>query len=131
MQPEGICPVRFPFFPICVVRTDCQCAGNAAAQYRQIGRQCLIGKKFAGGLYLFALGCQKKVLLADTFGGGAGMAMWQAVRLTDARLVMRVYTLQLYLDFQRLLRYWAGIAHMLGMELPVNFADSPTRRQHH
>ena len=30
MQPEGICPVRF-LFSICVVWTDCQCAGNAAA----------------------------------------------------------------------------------------------------
>ena len=37
-------------------------------QYRQIGRQHLDWAKFSGGLYLFALGLSKKVLLADTFG---------------------------------------------------------------
>lgn len=37
-------------------------------QYRQIGRQRLDWAKFSGGLYLFALGLSKKVLLADTFG---------------------------------------------------------------
>lgn len=43
---------------------------------------------------------------------------------TDAWLVMLFYTLQLYFDFSGYCDMGRGIAHMLGMELPVNF-DSP------
>ena len=95
-------------------------------QYRQIGRQCLDWEKFAGGLYLFALGLSKKVLLADTFGKAvdAGYGNVAGLSGTDAWLVMLFYTLQLYFDFSGYCDMGRGIAHMLGMELPVNF-DSP------
>ena len=95
-------------------------------QYRQIGRQHLDWEKFAGGLYLFALGLAKKVLLADTFGKAvdAGYGNVAGLSGTDAWLVMLFYTLQLYFDFSGYCDMGRGIAHMLGMELPVNF-DSP------
>lgn len=95
-------------------------------QYRQIGRQRLDWEKFAGGLYLFALGLSKKVLLADTFGKAvdAGYGNVAGLSGTDAWLVMLFYTLQLYFDFSGYCDMGRGIAHMLGMELPVNF-DSP------
>ena len=95
-------------------------------QYRQIGRQRLDWAKFAGGLYLFALGLSKKVLLADTFGKAvdAGYGNVAGLSGTDAWLVMLFYTLQLYFDFSGYCDMGRGIAHMLGMELPVNF-DSP------
>ena len=95
-------------------------------QYRQIGRQRLDWEKLAGGLYLFALGLSKKVLLADTFGKAvdAGYGNVAGLSGTDAWLVMLFYTLQLYFDFSGYCDMGRGIAHMLGMELPVNF-DSP------
>ena len=95
-------------------------------QYRQIGRQRPDWEKFAGGLYLFALGLSKKVLLADTFGKAvdAGYGNVAGLSGTDAWLVMLFYTLQLYFDFSGYCDMGRGIAHMLGMELPVNF-DSP------
>ena len=95
-------------------------------QYRQIGRQRLDWAKFSGGLYLFALGLSKKVLLADTFGKAvdAGYGNVAGLSGTDAWLVMLFYTLQLYFDFSGYCDMGRGIAHMLGMELPVNF-DSP------
>ena len=60
-------------------------------QYRQIGRQCLDWEKFAGGLYLFALGLSKKVLLADTFGKAvdAGYGIELDVQMTaDGKVVV-------------------------------------------
>lgn len=95
-------------------------------QYRQIGRQRPDWEKFSGGLYLFALGLSKKVLLADTFGKAvdAGYGNVAGLSGTDAWLVMLFYTLQLYFDFSGYCDMGRGIAHMLGMELPVNF-DSP------
>ena len=60
-------------------------------QYRQIGRQRLDWAKFAGGLYLFALGLSKKVLLADTFGKAvdAGYGIELDVQMTaDGKVVV-------------------------------------------
>lgn len=115
----------FPFSHMC--RPDrIVNAQEMLPQYRQIGRQRLDWEKFAGGLYLFALGLSKKVLLADTFGKAvdAGYGNVAGLSGTDAWLVMLFYTLQLYFDFSGYCDMGRGIAHMLGMELPVNF-DSP------
>ncbi len=109
MQPEGICPVRF-LFPICVVRTDCQCAGNAAAV--SANRSAVSDwEKFAGGLYLFALGLSKKKGAALRIPSAAGCRHAQCGRAVrhgclagDAVL----YAAAAYFDFQRLLRYGAG-----------------------
>ena len=60
-------------------------------QYRQIGRQHLDWAKFSGGLYLFALGLSKKVLLADTFGKAvdAGYGIELDVQMTaDGKVVV-------------------------------------------
>ena len=60
-------------------------------QYRQIGRQRLDWAKFSGGLYLFALGLSKKVLLADTFGKAvdAGYGIELDVQMTaDGKVVV-------------------------------------------
>lgn len=84
-------------------------------QYRQIGRQCLDWEKFAGGLYLFALGLSKKVLLADTFGKAvdAGYGNVAGLSGTDAWLVMLFYTLQLYFDFSGYCDMGRGIALLI------------------
>lgn len=126
----GVCSLReyvlfVSFFPY-VSSGPIVNAQEMLPQYRQIGRQRLDWEKFAGGLYLFALGLSKKVLLADTFGKAvdAGYGNVAGLSGTDAWLVMLFYTLQLYFDFSGYCDMGRGIAHMLGMELPVNF-DSP------
>ena len=92
-------------------------------QYRQIGRQRLDWAKFSGGLYLFALGLSKKVLLADTFGKAvdAGYGNVAGLSGTDAWLVMLFYTLQLYFDFSGYSLMAIGLGKMLGFEFPKNF----------
>jgi len=95
-------------------------------QYRQIGRQRPDWEKFAGGLYLFALGLSKKVLLADTFGKAvdAGYGNVAGLSGTDAWLVMLFYTLQLYFDFSGYCDMAVGLGKMIGLEVAENF-DAP------
>ena len=95
-------------------------------QYRQIGRQRLDWAKFAGGLYLFALGLSKKVLLADTFGKAvdAGYGNVAGLSGTDAWLVMLFYPLQLYFDFSGYCDMAVGLGKMIGLEVAENF-DAP------
>ena len=95
-------------------------------QYRQIGRQRLDWVKFSGGLYLFALGLSKKVLLADTFGKAvdAGYGNVAGLSGTDAWLVMLFYTLQLYFDFSGYCDMAVGLGKMIGLEVAENF-DAP------
>ncbi len=80
----------------------------------------------AGGLYCFALGLWKKVLLAGLFAGGADWGFAQAGSLgaADALLTSLCYTLQIYFDFSGYCDMAWGIGRMMGVELPVNF-DSP------
>lgn len=81
---------------------------------------------FARGLFMFALGLGKKVLIADTFGIAAnwGFANVQALDTTNAFLTSLAYTIQIYFDFSGYCDMAIGIGEMMNLELPVNF-DSP------
>lgn len=76
-------------------------------------------------LYLFVLGLFKKVLIADTMGKAAdfGYANLAALNSGDGIIVMLSYTLQLYFDFSGYCDMAMGIAGLLGIELPLNFAS--------
>lgn len=80
------------------------------------------------GLYAIALGCGKKVLLADSFGVivNNGYDHLQELATPSAALVVLGYSLQLYFDFSGYCDMAAGLARLLGVRLPVNF-DSPYR----
>lgn len=82
----------------------------------------------AAGLYCFALGLGKKVLVAGTFANGAnfGFAKAGALSPMDSALTILCYTLQIYFDFSGYCDMAAGMARMMGIELPVNF-NSPYR----
>ena len=97
-------------------------------QFRKIGRRAFSWDRLAGGLYLFVLGLAKKVLIADTFGAAVDFGYGSIASLsgTDAVLVMLFYTLQLYFDFSGYSDMARGTAHMMGIEIPVNF-NSPYR----
>ena len=81
---------------------------------------------FAKGLYMFALGLGKKVLIADLFGGAAnwGFGNVQILDTTNVVLSSLAYTIQIYFDFSGYCDMAIGIGQMMNLELPVNF-DSP------
>lgn len=80
----------------------------------------------AAGLYCFALGLAKKVLLAGVFANGANYGFGRAGELspTDSALTILCYTLQIYFDFSGYCDMASGMARMMGVRLPVNF-NSP------
>lgn len=81
---------------------------------------------FGRGLYIFALGLAKKVIIADTFGLAVeyGYAVFDTLNSTEALVVILGYTLQIYFDFSGYCDMAIGAAKMLNMDLPLNF-NSP------
>lgn len=78
------------------------------------------------GLYWFASGLAKKVLIADILARmvDAGYGNIEELNATSAIFVMIAYSLQLYFDFSGYSDMACGIGKMLQIDLPVNF-DSP------
>ncbi len=80
----------------------------------------------AGGLYMFAMGMGKKVLIADVFGNAVNWAYGNLSSLNsvDAVVAMLAYTIQIYFDFSGYCDMATGIAKMMNIDLPQNF-NSP------
>lgn len=81
------------------------------------------------GLLLFLLGLGKKFVLADMFGGFAGVGFDAALggaQLTffEAWYAALSYALQIYFDFSGYSDMAIGLARMVGIRFPLNF-DSP------
>ena len=95
-------------------------------QFKEKERKCFSNDYFAKGLYLFAMGLFKKVLMADTLGKGVdwGFANYHLLTGPDAAIVTLLYTLQIYFDFSGYCDMAIGIANMFHLDLPVNF-NSP------
>lgn len=83
-------------------------------------------ESFANGIYVFATGLFKKVLIADTFGKAVswGWANIDTLTSLEIMIVMLSYTFQIYFDFSGYCDMAIGIAKMFNIELPVNF-NSP------
>ncbi len=92
-------------------------------QLREENRGVLSYDHLGRGLYSFALGLGKKVLLADSLAKivSQGYADVPALNSIEALLVMVCYSLQLYFDFSGYCDMASGIALMLNLNLPVNF----------
>lgn len=95
-------------------------------QLRKEESRKLSYERLSRGLYAFALGLGKKVLLADSLAKivNQGYADVTVLNGTEALLVMVAYALQLYFDFSGYCDMACGIGQMLGLELPLNF-NSP------
>lgn len=78
------------------------------------------------GVFLFAIGLFKKVMIADTMGRGVDWAYTDVSVLTgmEATLVSLLYTFQIYFDFSGYCDMACGIAKMFHINLPMNF-NSP------
>lgn len=83
---------------------------------------------FSKGIFAFAFGMAKKVLIADTFGNAVnwGFSHIPSLSSSDALLTMLAYTFQIYFDFSGYCDMATGIGLMMNIELPQNF-NSPYR----
>lgn len=96
-------------------------------QFNDQSRMRTIPQNIALGLFLFALGLFKKVVIADSLAENASLPFDQRA-YDGVRVWIGVlsYTLQLYFDFSGYMDMAMGIARMFNFDLPVNF-DSPFR----
>ena len=83
-------------------------------------------KNLASGLFIFAIGLFKKVMIADTFSPWVAPIFDQApaVVFSDAWGATLAFALQLYFDFSGYTDMAIGLALMLNIVLPENF-NSP------
>src|SRR5262249_11302468 len=80
------------------------------------------------GLFLFAGGLGKKVLIADRIAYSIDPLLLDATDLTTLRAwtVMVGFAMQIYFDFSGYTDMARGLGHLIGIEFPVNF-NSPYR----
>ncbi|MCR4568047.1 MAG: MBOAT family protein [Pseudobutyrivibrio sp.] len=80
----------------------------------------------AKGIYIFAMGLAKKILIADVLGGAVnwGYANVPDLKATNAIIIVFAYSMQLYFDFSGYCDMAMGLGKMLNIDLPLNF-DSP------
>jgi len=95
-------------------------------QFRDQRKRQFDYEGLACGLYVFAVGLFKKVILADTFGKAVswGYGHWNELTALELIIVMLSYTFQIYFDFSGYSEMAIGIGRMFNIELPLNF-DSP------
>lgn len=95
-------------------------------QFADKNNKKLNAENFSKGIYAFAFGLAKKVLIADTLGNFAnvGFADIPSLNSTTALLSMLAYTVQIYFDFSGYCDMATGIGYMFNIKLPMNF-NSP------
>lgn len=83
-------------------------------------------ENFSRGIFTFAVGLFKKVLIADTFSKAVvwGYANVGTIGALEAWIVSLSYMFQLYFDFSGYCDMAIGIGQMMNIKLPQNF-NSP------
>ncbi len=99
-------------------------------QFRNPDNRKMNYENLSRGIYAFALGLAKKVLIADTFSGIVTIGYGNITDLnsTSAILVIVCYSLQLYFDFSGYCDMAYGMGYMLNIKLPINF-NSPYKAE--
>lgn len=100
--------------------------GEIIPQIRNQKNRHFIPENFSSGMYIFALGLFKKVIVADTFGKAVtlGFNAVDTLSSMEALIVSLSYTFQLYFDFSGYCDMAVGIGSMFNIQLPTNF-NSP------
>lgn len=95
-------------------------------QFRDRQKRRMNAQNLSKGLYIFAIGLFKKVLIADTFGKAVtfGFGTIETLSSMEALIVSLSYTFQLYFDFSGYCDMASGIGYLFHIELPQNF-NSP------
>ncbi len=99
-------------------------------QFQNTDNRKINFENLSRGIYAFALGLAKKVLIADTFSGivTVGYNNITDLNTTSVILVIVCYSLQLYFDFSGYCDMAYGMGYMLNIKLPVNF-NSPYKAE--
>jgi D-alanyl-lipoteichoic acid acyltransferase DltB (MBOAT superfamily) len=97
-------------------------------QFRQAAAHTFSAENLAGGLALFAIGLCKKAVLADTLVRWSdpifsASADGVAPSIYDAWTAALAFTFQIYFDFSGYTDMALGLALMVGIRLPINFAS--------
>lgn len=95
-------------------------------QFDAVRNKVFNTKNITAGMYLFAIGLFKKVVIADTFvvwvSYGYGSA--DSLTLVTAWTTSLAYTFQLYFDFSGYTDMALAVALLFNIKLPINF-NSP------
>ena len=83
-------------------------------------------QNFVSGIYIFALGLSKKIIIADTLSliVDNGYGLTENINFISAWLITLSYTFQIYFDFSGYCDMAIGIGKMFNIDLPLNF-NSP------
>lgn len=100
--------------------------GEVIPQFRNQEKRYFIPQNFSKGMYDFALGLFKKVIIADTFGRAVayGFGVIESLSSLEALIISLSYTFQIFFDFSGYCDMAMGIGYMFNVELPQNF-NSP------
>ncbi|MBK5913833.1 MBOAT family O-acyltransferase [Rhodocyclus purpureus] len=132
---KGTREVRFAHFGLFVTYFPHLIAGpvihhaQMMPQFRDAASYRFVPGHVAAGLFIFAIGLFKKVVLADAISPYAD-AVFDAAQagerpdLAEAWIGALAYTFQLYFDFSGYSDMAIGLSWMLNIRLPFNF-DSP------
>lgn len=95
-------------------------------QFRNPQNRRFNSENFSRGLYAFACGLGKKVLIADIMAKvvQAGYSQIAELNIISAILTVLCYALQIYFDFSGYCDMAYGIGYMFNIVLPINF-NSP------
>lgn len=95
-------------------------------QFDDVRNKVLKTKNIAAGMYLFAIGLFKKVVIADTFAiwVSYGYGNTDSLTLITAWATSLSYTFQLYFDFSGYTDMALAVALLFNIKLPINF-NSP------
>ena len=95
-------------------------------QFENKKNEKIKSENISKGLFAFALGLAKKVLIADLFARAANLGFEDVNSLNalTAIITMLSYTIQIYFDFSGYCDMATGIALMFNIKLPINF-NSP------
>ena len=99
--------------------------GEMMPQFAEPSNKRFSMGNFVVGLTLLILGLAKKVLVADEMGAWAtaGFSHPRQLEFVDAWTAALAYTLQIYFDFSGYTDMALGMAWMLNIRLPLNFAS--------
>jgi D-alanyl-lipoteichoic acid acyltransferase DltB (MBOAT superfamily) len=99
---------------------------DVVPQYRNMSKHMISSDLIAPGLFLFAIGCAKKLALADPMTIWAQNAFDNALQLNmlESWVASLTYTLSYYFDLSGYADMAIGLGMVFGVMLPMNF-NSP------
>ena len=99
-------------------------------QFEDKNKKKIDFENFSKGIYAFAFGLAKKVLIADFFGVMVtrGYANLTGLNSWSALVVILAYTMQIYFDFSGYCDMATGLGLMFNIDIPMNF-NSPYRAE--